>query len=276
MIIGDYNTLTIARDASIGIFLTDEEGNEVLLPKRYVPDLYRIGDRMEVFIYNDSEDRLIATTDEPLGIVNRLAFLEVVSVAPMGAFLDWGLMKDLFVPKKEQNINMEVGQKYLVYIYLDEKTDRLVASSRLDRFMTDQAVDIEKGNEVDIWVWMEHELGYRVIVNDKYVGMIYNSQTFVPVMSGEKRQGYVNQIRQDGRVDVLLQKPGFTGNIEDTSRTLLDALEANDGFLPLTDKSAPEAIQETLQMSKKSFKKAVGNLYKRKIIRIEEDGLRLN
>lgn len=275
MIIGDYNTLTIARDASIGIFLEDEHGEEILLPKRYAPDLYRIGDQMEVFVYNDSEDRPIATTEKPLGRVNHLAFLEVIAVASMGAFMDWGLMKDLLVPIKEQSAEMVKGEKYLVYIYLDEKTDRLVGSSRLDRFMSDQVIDLEKGTEVEIWIWAEHYLGYRVIVNDKYVGMIYNEQTFEPVKPGEKHKAYVNQVRPDGRIDILMQKPGFVDNVQDSTKTLLDAIEAADGFLELTDKSSPDKIQEMLRMSKKTFKKSVGSLYKKKVIRIEEGGLRL-
>ena len=275
MIIGDYNTLSISRDASIGIFLEDEEGNEVLLPKRYVPSVYRIGDTMDVFIYNDSEDRLIATTDSPLGRVNRLAYLKVVNTTPIGAFLHWGLMKDLLVPQKEQHQPMEEGQSYLVFIYLDRKTERLVASSRLERFMSDNPFNLQVGAEVDLWIWTRHELGFRVVVDEEYLGMIYHSQVFEPVEVGQQRRGYINGIREDGRLDIMLQKPGFKANIEDTSRALVDAIEANNGFLPLTDNSSPEEIRQQLNMSKKSFKKAVGNLYKRRIVQIEADGLRL-
>jgi predicted RNA-binding protein (virulence factor B family) len=270
MKIGELNTLSVARTASVGAFLSDEVGMEVLLPKRYVPEGVKEGDRLQVFVYRDSEDRPVATTETPLAKVNQLAFLEVKTVDHFGAFLDWGLPKDLLVPKKE----MDDVVSYWVYIYLDQLTQRLVASARLERFLSKRPLNLEAGDQVDILIWKSHALGFQVIVDEEYTGMLYRDQTFKSVQVGDKVVGYVNQVRPDGRLDIILQKPGYAA-VDDASNVLIDLLERRNGFVSLTDKSTPDEIQEALGMSKKVFKKAVGQLYRQHIIKLEENGIRL-
>lgn len=275
MKIGEINTLEIQKETAIGLFLSDDLGMEVLLPKRYVPKTFQVGDKLDVFIYRDSEDRLISTTETPKAQLNELGWMTVKSVTEAGAFLDWGLSKDLFVPLKEQIIKLKEGETHLVFVYLDDLTQRLAASPRLERFLKDLPEGLEKGTAVKATIWKEHHpLGFQVIVNNKYLGMIYSNQLFQDVKIGETLNAYVNAIRDDGRIDVLLQKPGFE-SIDDASKALIDILEKNDGFLALTDKSSPEDIYATLSMSKKSFKKAVGSLYKSRIIALQESGIKL-
>ena len=274
MNIGELNQLKVNRITSIGLFLADDKGEEVLLPKRYAPRTVEVNDELEVFIYTDSEDRTIATTVQPRVKVNQLAFLEVVSTQGPGAFLDWGLPKDLFVPKKEQPQPLEFGKKYLVYVYLDRVTKRLVASTRLDRFMSTKPDNLAKGDEVKIIVWKRHDLGFQVIVDEEYVGMVYKDQLHQKLELGERIKAYVNQVRPDGKVDVLLQQPGYA-HVDDAQTSILTALNERGGFLPLHDRSKPEDIERALSMSKKSFKKAVGALYKSKKIKLEENGIRL-
>lgn len=268
------NALRVARTSSIGLFLEDEQGVEILLPKRYVPKDAQEGDEIEVFVYRDSEDRPIATTEQPKARVNQLAMLEVVSNGSVGAFLDWGLPKDLLVPKKEQLTPMHVGKKYLVYVYLDRLTQRLAASSRLERYLSDKPLNLEPYQKVDLIIWQKHELGYRVIVDEEYVGMLYHDQLHRDIEVGEKREGYVNQIREDGKIDVLLQRPGIDG-IETAAQELLDLIKQRGGKLPVHDKSSPEKIKRSVGMSKKLFKKAVGTLYKHRLIYLDENGIRL-
>lgn len=275
MRLGDYNRLELVRRTENGVYLADEDGLEVLLPKRYAPDIFKPGELMEVFIYRDNEDRLIATTDEPFATVHQLAFLKVKSNTEHGAFLDLGLSKDLFVPKKEQLTEIHEGDSLLVFIYIDNKTDRLVASARLDRFMSEKPENLSFGDEVNIWVWQTHSLGFRVIVDEEYLGMVYNEQLFEPLSIGDQRKAYVNKIREDGKIDVILQKPGFLGNVDESTQSILNALNEQNGFLPLTDKSSPEEIAAVLNMSKKSFKKAIGGLYKQRKIKLEKNGIRL-
>lgn len=274
MKLGEYNELIIGRSSKIGLFLQDEEENEVLLPSRYVPAQYELGDTLRVFVYNDSEDRMIATTDEPYCTVNSFAYLEAVDQNRSGTFLNMGLMKDLFVPKKNQLAPMKPGEHYLVWVYIDQITDRLVASSNLERMLSDRPLDLEPGDEVEIIVWNKHEVGYRVVVNEEYVGMVYRNQLFQQLEEGQRLTAYVNRIREDGKLDILLQKPGVA-NIEPSAQALLDHLKACDGFLPLTDKSPPELIATELSMSKKAFKKALGALYKARLVQLEEKGVRL-
>ena len=275
MKIGEINTLRIEKETGIGLFLSDDLGMEVLLPKRYVPKKIEVGDKIDVFIYRDSEDRLISTTETPKGKLNEIAWMNVKSVTEAGAFLDWGLSKDLFVPMKEQIVKLREGETHLVYVYLDTLTQRLAASPRLERYLESIPEGLEKGSEVQATVWKEHPpLGYQVIVNNQYLGMIYANQVFQELNIGDVTNAYVNAIREDGRIDVILQKPGFE-SIDDSTKDLIDALEKNNGFLPLTDKSSPEAIYSALSMSKKSFKKAAGGLYKSRIIEINPDGIKL-
>ncbi len=275
MKLGEQNLLKIARSSNIGLFLADADGNEVFLPNRFAPETFEIGAEMDVFIYNDSEGRIIATTLSPIATVNSFAFLECRDITDVGAFLDLGITKDLLVPHKNQFFQMEIGRKYLVWIYEDMLTHRLVGTTHLNRILMDNPVEVAPGDEVDILIWLNGELGYRAIVNDRNIGMVYHNQTFQPLNEGQRTVGYVNRVRDDGRIDLLLQRPGHL-NIDESAKALIDALERNQGFLPLTDKSDPTLISMHLNMSKKSFKKAVGTLYKQRIISLEEKGIRLN
>lgn len=274
MVLGAYNDLIIGRISKIGLFLRDERDEEVLLPTRYVPETYNIGDRIRVFVYNDSEGRPIATTLESKATVNSFATLTCKESNDVGAFLDLGIMKDLFVPKKNQLEPMVTGQPYLVWVYEDKLTRRLVGNARLERELSDRPIDLEPGMEVKILVWTKVDAGWRVVVNNEYVGMVYDNQLFQALAVGDHLNAFVNQIRDDGKIDVLLQRPGHK-NIDESADQLVDALEKNNGWLSLTDKSDPETIKKTLGMSKKSFKKAVGTLYKQRIINIERDGIRI-
>lgn len=262
------------RETSVGVFLGDRDGNDVLLPNKYVPETLEIDDMIDVFVYTDSEDRPVATTRLPYVERDEFGFLEVVAVTSFGAFLDWGLEKDLLVPLKEQQLPMKVGQRYVVFLYLDRDTGRLVASSRINSFLDDDASDLEAGQAVDLMVYERTDLGYNVIINNRYRGLLYANELFKRVTVGDRLEGYIKTIRPDKRADVTLQKPGYEG-IEPNAQLILDKLKAAGGFLPLNDESAPEAIYRTLEMSKKTFKKAIGALYRERAILIEPDGIRL-
>ncbi|RRB01164.1 CvfB family protein [Larkinella rosea] len=272
--IGKINTLVALRDTSVGVFLGDEEGNDILLPNKYVPDSLRLDDEIDVFVYTDSEDRLIATTLTPKIRRNEFARLQVVSVTSVGAFLDWGLEKDLLVPYREQSRPMEVGRWYVIYLYLDHETDRLVASSRLNRFLDSQVPNLEEGQEVALLAWEPTDLGINVIINNRYRGLVYANEIFRQVYPGDRLTGYIKQIRDDNRIDVSLQKPGYE-HVEPNARRILAALKEQSGFLSLNDHSEPDAIYRELEMSKKTFKKAIGALFREHKIVIKEDGIYL-
>lgn len=273
--LGIKNTLRILRGTGVGMFLGDDEGNDVLLPKKYVPENAIVGDDIEVFIYRDSEDRIIATNLEPKIQLNQFACLQVKSVTAIGAFLDWGLEKDLFVPFREQNKKMEEGRWYAVYLYLDEETDRLVASCKVNRYFEKENIDLQIGQEVDLLIFEETDLGLNAVINNKYKGLIYENEIFQRIKIGTRTKGFVKNIRDDNRVDLSLQKQGYA-NVEPNAERILEKLKANNGFLDVTDKSDANYVMYQLEMSKKTFKKAVGALYRQKIIRIEEDGIYLN
>lgn len=268
------NRLRALRETSVGVFLGDRDGNDVLLPNKYVPETLEIDDMIDVFVYTDSEDRPVATTLQPYIERDEFGFLEVVSVASFGAFLDWGLEKDLLVPTKEQQTPMNVGQRYVVFAYLDRDTNRLVASSKINKYLYDDASELEVGEEVSLMIYERTDLGYNVIVNNQFRGLLYANEIFKRVHIGDRLTGYIKNIREDNRADVTLQKPGYEG-IEPNAQLILDKLKAAGGFLPLNDESAPEAIYQTLEMSKKTFKKAIGALYRERAIRIEPDGIHL-
>ncbi len=272
--LGVKNTLRILRGTGVGMFLGDDEGNDVLLPKKYIPDDVIVGDDIEVFIYRDSEDRIIATTLEPKIQLNEFAYLQVKAVTQVGAFLDWGLEKDLFVPFREQNKKMEVDKWYAVYLYLDEDTDRLVASCKVNRFFEKENIDLAIGQEVDILVFEETDLGMNAVINNKYKGLIYENEIFQRIKIGTRTKAYVKNIRDDKRIDLSLQKQGYA-NVEPNAERILEKLKANNGFLDVTDKSDANYVMYQLEMSKKTFKKAVGALYRQRIIRIEDDGIYL-
>ena len=272
--IGEYNTLSIFRETDPGLFLVDDEENQVLLPNRYVPEDYKIWDELEVFVYLDNEERLVAVTDKPYIIKGDFALLRCNSVTDHGAFLDWGMVKELFCPFREQAFKMKVGGWYLVYCYLDDETERLVASSKTNRFLDNKELTVEPFEEVDLIVSHPSDIGMNVIINKKHLGLIFNDDIYKDISVGDRLKGHVKKIRPDNKIDVVLEQIGYR-NIEPNAETILKELEDNSGYLNLTDKSDPEAIKQSLQMSKKSFKKAVGSLYKQKLIEIKEDGIYL-
>jgi predicted RNA-binding protein (virulence factor B family) len=277
MEVGKYNSLQILRGTSVGMYLGDEEGNDVLLPHKYIPENAQIGETIDVFIYRDSEDRLIATTLKPLILLNQFAILEVVAATQFGAFLDWGLEKDLFVPFKEQNHKLQKGQYVPVYLYLDEQTDRVVASAKVHKYFKNlDGVELDEGQEVDLLVFEKTELGHNVVVNNLYKGLVYENETFRRLAWGDTTKGYVKLIRDEGKIDISLQPLGFLKTLEPNQKAILDKLQQSGGTLNLSDSSDPIEIQEVLEMSKKAFKKAIGVLYKDKKILIKDDSIVLN
>ena len=272
--IGEYNTLEILRETSVGIFLGDDSGNDVLLPNKYVPKEFEIGQNITVFCYLDHEERPVATTLKPKVVKGEFALLKVVEVNNIGAFLDWGLEKHLFVPFREQARKMEQGKWYLVYVYEDEQTKRLVASSKTNQFVSNENVELVFNDQVQIIVSRFTDMGVEVIINNKYKGLIYNDELFEPLKLGSLHLGYIKKIREDQKIDVSLKPQGYKA-IQPASQKILDQLKDNNGYLALGDKSDPELIKMTLNLSKKSFKKAIGALYKEKLISIDPDGIRL-
>lgn len=273
MQIGKFNVLTIARDTKIGLYLTDGK-TDVLLPNKYVPEHFEIGEELEVFIYLDQEERPVATTLEPYIYLNEFSLLRVNYTNKFGAFLDMGLEKDLFVPFKEQARPMEQGKRYLVYMYLDEKTNRLVGSSKTNQFLDNNDITVENGEEVDLIVSHITEVGINVIINEKHKGLLYKNEVYDDLRTGDRIIGYIKNIRPDGKIDVSATKLGFD-KVEPSAQYILDELKASRGFLRLNDDSHPEDIKTVLKMSKKTFKKAIGTLYKQKLIDIKEDGIYL-
>ena len=274
IILGDYNNLKIVKRVSFGLYLDGDEDREILLPAKYVPDGYDIGDIIKVFVYLDNEERLVATTEEPLAKVGDFALLRVAWTNDYGAFLDWGLLKDLFVPFSEQEGKMVKGNSYLVYVTIDRKSYRIYASARLDKFLSRTKPPYETDEEVDIIVWRRTDLGWKVIVNGNHSGLVFANEVFRDLKTGDRLKGYVKRVRTDGKIDIALQRHGVAGD-DDSSMRLLSAIEAQRGFLPLNDNSSPDEIYSMLGMSKKAFKRAAGKLYKQRLIIIDDDGLRL-
>ncbi|MDG1660835.1 MAG: S1-like domain-containing RNA-binding protein [Winogradskyella sp.] len=272
--IGEYNTLTILRDTEPGLFLGDNEENEILLPNRYVPETFKIGDQIEVFAYLDNEERPVAITDKPYIKRNDFALLRCNQVTKFGAFLDWGLVKELFCPFKEQAFKMKAGGWYLVHCYLDEESERLVASSKTNRFLDNKELTVEQYEEVDLIVSHPSDIGMNVIVNNCHLGLVFKDEIYKDISVGDRLKGIVKKIRSGNKLDISLSQIGYR-NIEPNAQFVLTELEDNNGFLPLNDKSSPEDIKDAMQMSKKSFKKAIGSLYKERQIEIKEDGIYL-
>ena len=273
--IGEYNHLEILREREPGLFLGDDEDNEVLLPNRYKPETYKIYDKLEVFVYLDNEERLVAVTDRPFITKGEFALLRCNAVTNVGAFLDWGMLKELFCPFKEQASKMRVGDWYLVYCYLDDDTNRLVASSKTNGFLDNRELTIQQFDEVDLIVSHPSDIGMNVIVNKKHLGLIYSDNIFGDLSVGDKLKGIVQKVRPGNKLDISLGQIGYR-NIEPNAQQILNELDDNSGFLKLTDKSNPEMIKSMLQMSKKSFKKAIGSLYKQRLIELKEDGIYLS
>ena len=272
--LGEYNTLEILRETDPGLYLGDTQENVVLLPHRYKPENFNIGDMLEVFVYLDYEERPVATTLTPHVLLNDFGYLHCSDVNEFGAFMDWGVQKQLFVPFKEQARPMKVGNWYIVYLSMDEQTNRLVGSSKTNKYLNNDTVTLEKFDEIAIMVTHITDLGANVIVNGKHKGLIFINDIFEDIRTGDTMKAFVKSVREDNKIDVVLQSPGYR-SIEPNANFILDELEAAGGFMPLHDKSDPQAIKNELGMSKKSFKKAIGTLYKDKQIAIKPDGIEL-
>ena len=266
--------MTILRETEPGLYLGDEEENVVLLPHKYKPEEYEIGQELKVFVYLDNEERPISTTLDPFLQLNTFGYLHCSAVTEFGAFMDWGLEKQLFVPFKEQARPMKQGSWYIVYLYLDEKTNRLVGSSKTNAFLQNENLTVEPFQEVEVLITHITEKGANVIVNGVHKGLIYVEDIFEDIRSGDRIKAFIKNIREDNKIDVVLQRIGYR-SIEPNANYIREELEAAGGFLPLHDKSAPDEIKNQLGMSKKSFKKAIGTLYKDKQILIKEDGIEL-
>ena len=273
--LGKYNRLTVVKEVDFGIYLDGGEDLEILMPGKYVPEGTKAGDELRCFVYQDSEARLIATTERPYATVGEFASLKINSVNAVGAFADWGTSKELLIPHREQNVKMEEGHRYIVYIYIDTVSGRIVGTAKVDKYLDNVPPQYQENEEVDALVWKPTPLGYKVIINNKHTGLIYKNQIFQPVHVGEHLRAWVKGIRDHDKIDLMLQPMGYRNVIDSVEAMILKGLHNNDGFLPLTDKTDPEVIADKLQCSKKNFKKAVGALYKKGRIKIEDEGIRL-
>lgn len=272
--LGNYNELEVLRDTSVGLFLGSETGTEILLPNKYVPKNIDIGDKIKVFCYLDHEERPISTTLSPTVLRNEFGFLKVVEVNKIGAFLDWGLEKHLLVPFSEQRDKMKEGQWYVVHCYLDDISFRLVGSNKTDKFLDNENLSVRERQEVDLLFTRLTDLGWDVIINNVHKGLVYSNEIYKRVAVGDRAKGYVKKIRSDNKIDISLQPIG-ENILEPTASLIYEKLKANGGFLALHDKSSPEDIKRELQMSKKTFKKGIGTLYKDRKIEIKEDGIQV-
>lgn len=273
--LGEYNLLEVVKEVDFGVYLDGGDDGEILLPTRYVPDGCKPGDVLNVFIYLDMDERLIATTLHPYVKIGEFACLEVAWVNQYGAFLDWGLMKDLFVPFREQKMKMQKGNSYVVHVHLDDDSYRIVASAKIEKYLSDDMPEYNPGDEVEVLVWQKTDLGFKVIVDNKFGGMIFKNEIFTDVRTGMRMTAYIKQVRPDGKIDLELQKGGVK-KVEDFADTLLEYIRSNGGSTPLNDKTDADVIYNTFGVSKKTFKKAVGDLYKKRLIVLEgEQGIRL-
>jgi predicted RNA-binding protein (virulence factor B family) len=272
--VGEYNTLKVIREVAFGVYLDDgDEG--ILLPKRFMPENVKIGDELTVFLYHDGEDRLIATTQKPRGILGDIVKLRCISVTPQGAFLDNGLMKDIFVPKSKQQRGMIPNGEYLVKIYLDEQTGRLAATEKIESFLSNDDLTVKVLDEVDLTVYRRTDIGYVVIINNLHTGVLHHNEIYRDITAGDKFKGFIKKIyTEDNKIDVAAGKAGYN-RVEDETEKILRLLKENNGFLPYHDKSNPDDIYSFFAMSKKTFKMTVGNLYRQKKISLEKDGIRL-
>jgi len=274
--IGQLNTLSVIKEVDFGLYLDAGKLGEVLLPIRYVPQGTKIGDAIEVFLYHDSEDRVIATTETPYAMVGECAYLKCIATNKAGAFLNWGLMKDLLVPFNQQKPPMEVGKSYVVSLYVDDQSGRIAATAKLDRFLfQDSDEDFKIGQEVELLNANKTDLGYKVIINHTHWGLLHEQRASRPLRRGERFTGYIKHIREDGKIDVAMHL-NTREKLDDTAEMILNELQLNANFLALTDKSSPEDIFDTLSISKGLFKKSIGTLYRKKYIRLENDGIYLN
>lgn len=272
--IGKYNLLRAVKETPFGFYLDTANYGEILLPKRYVPQDCKLDSWVKVFVYLDSEDRLIATTLSPKAKVGECAYLKVVGTSPFGAFLDWGLPKDLLVPNREQAQLMQQGQSYVVYVYLDEKTETLAASSRLELFLKETGGDFTPRQAVDLLVYAQSDMGFKAVIDGTHIGLLYANEVFQPLRVGQRVSGYIKAIRPDQKIDLMLQLPSSVAH-DSLTQKILAHLQANGGSSDFSDKSSPEAIYQTFQASKAHFKRAIGQLYKQKLIELSKNGIRL-
>jgi len=272
--IGRVNTLEVVRETDNGLYLDGRELGEILMPKKFITEEVRKLGWADVLVYTDSEDRLVATTEKPFAMVGDFAFLKVVSVSRFGAFLDWGLPKDLLVPFREQKADMVEGRSYLVCLFVDVLTKRIAASAKIDKFLDNTPPEYEPGDKVQLLIAEETDLGYKAIVNNEHWGMLYKNQIYQPLSQGLKITGYINKVRDDEKIDLLLEKPGYE-KVDAISQKILDELKQNRGFMAVSDNTSPEMINALFGISKKNFKKAIGSLYKKRMITFDSDGIRL-
>lgn len=272
--LGEYNQLEILRKADQGLYLDAGEEGEILLPKRYVNRQMKIGDTIEVFVYLDQDERLTATTEKPLAKVGDFAHLEVAWVNEYGAFLSWGLMKDLFCPFREQKMRMVKGQKYIVHVHIDEESYRIMASAKVEHFLSEEKPPYAVGDEVNLLVWQKTELGFKVIIDNKFAGLIYDDQVFRQLYTGDRVKGYIKAVRPDGKIDVSLQPSGYQHTLSFADE-LLEYLQSHGGKCHLGDKSDAQAIYDTFGVSKRVFKQALGDLYKRHLVTLEPNAVKL-
>ncbi len=270
---GIYQELLIARKTDFGWFLRKEQ-SEVLLPNKFVTDEMKEGDMLEVFVYRDSEDRIVATTQRPKAIIGEFMSTRVVDEAPFGVFVDWGLDKDLLIPKNEQHKPLRKGDHCVVRVSKDYRADQVIGTTKLGAFINKETEELRSGDEVLLRVYEFTDLGIMALVDDQYMGMLYRNETFQKIEVGDLVPGYIKKVREDGKLDLAERAQGYSA-IEGVKKQLLKKLSENEGFLPLHDKSAPELIQKTLEISKKNFKKAVGALYKEGLVTLSDEGIRL-
>ena len=271
--IGRYNILKVSRKVDFGFYLDDGKDG-ILLPKRFAPPQLKIGDEIKVFLYHDSDNRVIATTQQPKGIAGDIVQLKCVSVTPQGAFLDWGLMKDIFVAKSQQLTGMRVGDEYLVKIYIDKQTGRVAATEKIDAQFSNDELTVKEMELVDLVVYRRSDLGYVVIINNQHTGLLHFNEVYRPINIGDKLQGYIKKIRPDNKIDVVLGKPGYQ-RVEDETEKIIRLLKENNGYLPYYDKSDPDDIYAFFGMSKKTFKMTIGALYKQRKIDFAKAGIQL-
>lgn len=272
--LGKINKLTILRQTSVGMYLGDNEGNDILLPKKYILPEYQIGDQVDVFVYKDHEQRWIATNLTPDFTVNSFAHLRVRQSTEIGAFLLSGIEKDIFVPFREQRTKMIAGEWYVVYVYVDEQTDRIVASTKINKYLQNENLSVTPGDTVELIIYETTPLGFNAIINQQHKGLIYHNEIYDKIQIGDRCRGFIKAIRDDHSIDLSLQPKGKQ-RLDESATWILEQLQKQKGFLPLHDKSSADDIVRILKMSKKTFKAAVGNLYKQRLIRIEQNGIRL-
>lgn len=273
--LGQYNTLPVLKLVEFGLYLDGGDGLEILMPKRYIPEGAKEGDELQVFVYQDSEARLIATNEHPYATVGQIASMRINSVNQVGAFADWGTSKELLIPHREQAQRMEEGRRYLIYVYIDQVSGRIAGTSKLDKYLNNVPPTYEAGEEVEALIWKPTPMGWKVIINHKHTGLLYQNQIFQELHTGERLRAWVRGVRDDDKIDLSLQPLGYRQMIDPAEATILKALHNHNGFMPLTDRSTPELIAFELQMSKKTFKKAIGALYKQQRITLLPDGIKL-